>query len=489
MVVEKRTRRQTTAQAKMHEEDAFSDRWREIPELGPGQAYKYLGVLQDKTTTDRVGKKQFRESFMHRVRQTVKTALSTRDKLRVLECWALPKLRYTAPLALHTQQELRDIDMEVRRILRAKKVIGKHADIDTLYYPRGLGGRGVPCVETTIQEDIIGFAEYVEALDGREILKQIDVPEYSLEGSPLSVLNQCAVEAMDSVGERFVGEGNKHKFRGEKIQKRRTTIEEKVLHGKFFRQLAEPGVDERLSASWHNDAHMPNAFERAMFEIREEAMPTRSNLKKWKLCPNGNCRFCGRVSETAQHLAVGCVETHGLTLYKNRHDMVAKALYSDILRKFGEDSGPWWKTKPKTAMVLGSGGESVLFWDKKWTVGGGDLERSVEHCRPDMVVLVTPEEILIIEVSVPADSNVVESEQAKYSKYIPLMNQLVAVHSKPTKIVPIVVGNTGLVSVNIQRYLQQIGISTPIQKLQKTAAMESVKILFNLLGRATPRQR
>ena len=97
----------------------------------------------------------------------------------------------------------------------------------------------------------------------------------------------------------------------------------------------------------------------------------------------------------------------------------------------------------------------------------------------------SPDEILIVEVAVPADRNVVETEQRKWARYTALRDELVVAHKKPTRIIPIVVGITGLVTPNLSENLKRIGVEAPTAKLQKTATIESVKILYNLLGKAS----
>ena len=66
--------------------------------------------------------------------------------------------------------------------------------------------------------------------------------------------------------------------------------------------------------------------------------------------------------------------------------------------------------------------------------------------RPDIVVFLKQDQrILLLEVSCPADVNVVEKEREKIRKYQALVREMNWCYEQPVEIVPIVFGHTGVI--------------------------------------------
>ena len=86
----------------------------------------------------------------------------------------------------------------------------------------------------------------------------------------------------------------------------------------------------------------------------------------------------------------------------------------------------------------------------------------------------------MIEIGCLLDKSVVEAEEVKGSKYTELSNQLHRVFQRTTTAVPIVIGNTGVVSEKCKKGAEKISSGVELRQLQKIATRETVKIAKNL---------
>lgn len=188
------------------------------------------------------------------------------------------------------------------------------------------------------------------------------------------------------------------------------------------------------------------------------------------------CRYCDQHKETAEHLVYECVQRHGSTHYKQRHDLVCKIIYDGILEAYGAKvDSKWWKLQPELRANLGV---AVCYTEKRsGTLAMQTLSPPfIKYRRTDLVPIIR-DEILITEIGC------LNKEIWKNESYSELLDQLTIAHNKPTQVVPIPVGHTGAIKKRLRKHTEALGITTQIAKLRKTTAVGAVRILYNLLRR------
>ena len=127
-------------------------------------------------------------------------------------------------------------------------------------------------------------------------------------------------------------------------------------------------------------------------------------------------------------------------------------------------------------------GDLELWWDKKILV-----TNKVEHNRPDLIIWDRmKKECKIIDFSVPLDGNVTRKEIEKVNNYVPPVNELQQMYRDYTyKIIPVVIGTSGAVSLSLKDHLKAVGITSDItrfvHRLQNAAIVGSVKIVKTVL--------
>ena len=87
--------------------------------------------------------------------------------------------------------------------------------------------------------------------------------------------------------------------------------------------------------------------------------------------------------------------------------------------------------------------------------------------------------VVVVVVSCPADVNVPSKQQEKLHKYCPLALDFRSMYNMPVKIVPVVFGCTGVVSVDCIKHLRDIPgfCDSLFATLQKAALIGTVHTL------------
>ncbi|KAF7664173.1 hypothetical protein LDENG_00185720 [Lucifuga dentata] len=105
------------------------------------------------------------------------------------------------------------------------------------------------------------------------------------------------------------------------------------------------------------------------------------------------------------------------TAYTERHNQVAGIVHSNICAEYGlEVPKAKWETPPKVV----ENGRARVLWDFKF-----QTDKQVLANQPDTVVVDKEQKrAIVIDVAVPADSNIRKKEHEKIEKYQGLKEEL-----------------------------------------------------------------
>ena len=114
-----------------------------------------------------------------------------------------------------------------------------------------------------------------------------------------------------------------------------------------------------------------------------------------------------------------------------------------------------------------------VIWDQFITpIASGIKER-----RPD-IVWRKAKEILIIEVSCPADENALARYEEKAKRYVKLRENEAQKYKKKARVLPVVVGATGAMPKATRANVNQILQNPPrIEIIQKLVALETIAVI------------
>ena len=120
-----------------------------------------------------------------------------------------------------------------------------------------------------------------------------------------------------------------------------------------------------------------------------------------------------------------------------------------------------------------------LLWD--FTI---QCDRMVEARQPDIAFVDKKKrEIKILDVAVPGDGRVKDKELEKIEKYQLLKEEVGRIWGmKKVKVIPVVIGALGAISDKFDKHTEEIGVQIRLQVIQKTALLDTARILRNVLS-------
>ena len=198
----------------------------------------------------------------------------------------------------------------------------------------------------------------------------------------------------------------------------------------------------------------------------------KAKVEKQNLSPL--CRMCGEKDASMGQLVGECSKL-AQTEYKHRHDNVAGMIHWNIAHSYGLDvSNKWYEHKPEGVI---ENDHVKLLWDF-------NIQTStyIQARRPDVVVVDRDKKTCnIIDIAVPVDAGIVEKEKEKVEKYQDLRREVARLWNVKAKVVPIVVGALGVITPNLSKHLDAIGVTTRIELLQKAALLGTAHLLRRVL--------
>ena len=357
-----------------------------------------------------------------------------------------------------SENELKNIDINIRKMLYMYKMLQIKNDIDRLYVPRDKGGRGLLSVWDSFKANTIRIAHVINTSDS-DILKMCSKLDhaklYSITKRAEKYQDEVKVQHPKGFESKTVLQQAQAKAaltkKGQQEIRAETWVN-KPQHGAYFRQLKEIGADEKESLGWLRNCFIDPFSESYICAAQEMALFTKYHERYILRTHNDStCRICKKDGhdETIYHILSGC-DSLAKREYFTRHNAVCKYLHFVVSKHFGLPTGKnWFMHEPKEAIIH----KSVdLLYDQVLTT---DLE--VGANRPDLVIKdKVSKKIYIIDVSCPCDLNIHKMENTKVAKYIGLKGQLQKMSGYECVVIPVVVGGLGAVTHKLRNYLSNI---------------------------------
>ena len=132
---------------------ASGEKIREIEEDG----YKYLGILEYDRVKEQQMKDKFRNEYFRREKLILKSKLKGRNKIMVLNTWAVSILRYGVRIIKWNKNELQEMDRKIRKFMTMNKELYPRSDVAWLYVSRKNGGKGFIGCKNSVKSEHKGL--------------------------------------------------------------------------------------------------------------------------------------------------------------------------------------------------------------------------------------------------------------------------------------------------------------------------------------------
>ncbi|KAI5750850.1 hypothetical protein M8J77_001785 [Diaphorina citri] len=419
----------------------------------------------------------FPAEYFRRMRLVLRTELNGKNKMEAINSLAVPVIDYSFGIIEWTQEELRKLDTKTRKCLTLFKMLHPRADVSRLYLPRRIGGRGLRNIKDAHDIAILRMGKYINCASENDKV--------------LTIIQQCLNESNTQKNivnraerlERNLGIENTHSYSNIKayknkikqtyMKKNENEWKNEPLHGQFKRQVEEDqSLDEKKTFDWMKTGKIKGVSEAYITSAQDQALRTKYYDKHiLKLNNDDKCRLCKTQPETITHVISGCQQL-AKHEYTNRHNRVCIYVHYQICKHFKFPvSEKWYQHNPDPVM---SNDDVVVLYDQSI-----QTDRTILSNRPDIVIKEKKKkECLLIDISIPADSNVNKKENEKKLKYTDLAIEIQRMwNMKSCKVVPVVIGALGAISKALKPDLDSIPGSFNIHEIQTCALLGTTYIL------------
>ena len=454
-----------------------------IEELGENDVYKYLGIEELAGVSHERMKEKIWASAKVKLRKLLESELNSRNLFVAINESVMPVISYSFGVVYWLESDLKELDIKVRKLLNMYRVFEIKSDIDRLYAPRAIGGRGLQSIWDVYQATICRLA-YVLANSPCELLRACS----KVDSKGLFSIKRKAEKFHDGLAPSLPSRFDEKPLlvraqlvakavRDEVFKRRLDTWKKKPQHGAYLRLLEERGLHVKHSWGWMNKAHVDGFSEAYVCAAQELALFTRYHEKHiLKSRSDDLCRICQKQPETIFHILSGC-DILSKREYFVRHNNVCQYVHFEIMKHFAFPCGSNWYAHKPCDVIMSKKVEIV--YDQVITT-----DRPVGANRPDILVRdKVNKQVYIVDVSCPCDVNVVSKEAEKISKYSVLKKELMKMWGGQCTIIPVVVGGLGAVSKNAEKYVKSLPGNVDMVLCQKIAVLGSKRILQAVLSR------
>ncbi|PIO58163.1 reverse transcriptase, partial [Teladorsagia circumcincta] len=493
-----------------------------IPILGGTEVYKYLGAEQTGLVCFEELWSRVAESATVTARRLFFSNLTVRQKVNGFNQVVVPKLKYAFSCIVFgagrfktLRVRARKFDLEMRRLLVESHTRFKHSCCARLYVGKESGGLGMKLVEEELELSVTYTWAYLAT--NTDFLVSFELSERLRASTKRSITSDFqAVMAANGLDGRvtrtvmatikvdnqtFYTATNAARAVSKLIRERWAKVHlndwrSKGTAGRVLREHLQDGNPTGLcmkdSFLWSVNGQVSSEVLRNVWGAQEASLLTRSSAcgRALALAGDGLCRMrCGPFAETAEHVVSACGYWR-TSLMVERHDEVARVLYSSIRRKYNITEVVN-SHRPHVVETR----DVVIHWNDSIVTSEG-----LKHNRPDLLVWDRrAQRIWIIEISISWFTRVLAQEQRKLGKYgvnstLPEETgpdgfhpgpNLRAVLQKDRKcrvdVVPIVLGACGEVTPNLRRYIRSLELrdnaSDLIERMQRCAILGTNRLV------------
>ena len=454
-----------------------------IEEIEPGGFYKYLGVEELDSIKHEDIKAKVKRNVKGKMRKLLETELNARNLFQAINESILPLITYSFGVVHWNENELKGLDVQIRKMLNMYRVHELLSDVDRLYLPRETGGRGLLSIWDSFQSSTSRIAHSFLNTDN-VILEQCIPIEQMCHFSNITRANKyessLSLELPKNFHEKTMMNQARIKaslVKSALIKARANSLLAKPQHGAYFRLLEESNANMKGSMAWLKKCFLDAHTESYICAAQEMALITKFHEKH--ILKNGNddrCRMCKKDPESIFHI-LGACDVLAKQEYFTRHNNICRYLHYKILEHYKMEVGKNWYRHDPPEVVIGKDVE-IIYDQVIMTT------RPIGANRPDIIVKdKIQKKTYIIDVACPVDTNICKKESEKISKYGGLRVELERMWGADADIIPVIVGGLGALSNNFNNFLAKIPDMPDPFMCQKIGLLGSKRILTDVLKR------
>jgi hypothetical protein len=423
------------------------------------EIYRYLGINQNIKIDHTKLKDDFMEIYNKRLETVLKTKLNSINLIRAINSWVVGSLSYTYGLLKWSQTDLEALDRQTRTTMTKYRMHHPRACTERLYLPRRKGGRGLLNIQKLHNSQVTKLQKYFNRSD---LNIHSIITSHNFEYTALK----------ETYEERF---SDNTRFVNQAIE----SWKNKSLHGKYPQLIDEVHINKEKSIAYLRRGELYPETEGFITAIQDSVIATKNHQKYiFKSISDDKCRLCKEKSETIEHV-IGSCSILANTEYLNRHNQVAKIIYSQLAvqNKILQHVEPYYKFNPEPVI---ENNNFKMLWDRQIIT-----DKTIDHNKPDIVLQnKSTDETFLIEIGVPLSHNLsrVYMEKSRKYKNVEIELKRIWKQKKVTTIV-LLVSATGVIDKTLQPNLEQLNIHPSIiNMIQKAVILQTCNITRKFLN-------
>ena len=450
-----------------------------IEHLDPGAYYRYLGVPESSHFEAETMRVRLRAEYRRRLELVCCTGLHARNLAKAINTFAIPVILYTLPILGWTKAEIAALDRVTRTTLTSHHAHHPKASAIRVHLPRQDGGRGILSFRHLLDRALVRIASYL-ASRPEVVLLQAVVQHHELAVAPTKSITRRAAGVRAELELPALELCTRERVKRAIADRDLALLKDKPLHGQFWKRASDAGLDMALTFAWLQSPTIRPATEGLLIAVQDQVVATRHRQVAifGATEVRDSCRLCGAEKETTDHI-IACCPVLAKSSYIERHNSVVRIVHWTLCQQYGLGAPLCALRQHQLQHVIQDAtGETRLLWEV-----GIPTDRHVPSNRPDLV-LRAADRVLLIDISVPLDTNVNQKMQEKIVKYAPLQRELQRIWSvQDIQVVPVVVGALGgLTRDSVQHATTLCGSLGRVKQLQQSAVLGTLAIVRSVLA-------
>ena len=196
--------------------------------------------------------------------------------------FAVPTITPTIGIINWTTGEIRQIDINTRKLLTMTGSFHLNSDVDRIYMSRVRGGRGLRSIRTLYESTIISLRQHLLTNANRnEILGYVSECEqaYIIRVGNELLINNDITETPDARPKSI-----SRKYTKAKAKEHEEQYINKKMHGYYYRKLQQnDNIDISVSQQRSRTKQITSQFEGYLGAIHEQEIPTKFLVHKREL--------------------------------------------------------------------------------------------------------------------------------------------------------------------------------------------------------------
>jgi hypothetical protein len=231
-----------------------------IKNLNKGEFYKYLGINQSNHIQHSIIKENLEKQFYLRIKSILKSKLNGNNLIKAVNKYAVPLLTYSFGVIKWSKTNLKNINIQTRVLFTKFCKHHPKSAIERFNLPCKNGGRGFSNLEILQHNQIASLKNYfLNRARDNTFFNALVSADQGYTPLNLRVSDNIISDIMEP-----------------NIPDTIANIKQKSLHGRYFKELEQTGINIQASHAWLKKSNIHPETEGFIFAIQDRVINTRN---------------------------------------------------------------------------------------------------------------------------------------------------------------------------------------------------------------------